>query len=193
MTKTSTKTLHRQQRISIWKIILVLLVAGISYRQVRSAVQTPEAILVLGGATEREVFAAELAREHPNLLVWISSGSNPEFAKWVFQNAGVDLARLHLDYRAVDTVTNFTTLVDDFQARKIRSVYLVTSDYHMRRARVIAEIILGSHGIDFKPVSVASNQAPESVDKAMRDAARSILWLATGKTGSSLGRLVDTR
>lgn len=165
---------------------VLLLLFGFGFRQVEGLWQRPQAVLVLGGATERERFAAEFARQHPDLPVWISSGSNPEYAEWVFTQAGIDRNRLHLDYQAVDTVTNFTTLADLFKQNKVQSVYLITSDYHMPRAQVIGEIVLGSRGIDFQPVKVPSDRAPESVSKVVRDAARAVLWVATGETGSHL-------
>lgn len=149
----------------------------------------PQAVLVLGGATEREVFAADFAKQHPELPIWVSSGSNPEYAEWVFAEAGIDQGRLHLDYRAVDTVTNFTTLVDEFKAQGITSIYLITSDYHMRRATVIGEIVLGSRGISFKPITVPSQYTPEPFNKVVRDAARSLLWVTTGRTGENLAQL----
>lgn len=151
----------------------------------------PQAVLVLGGAVEREAFAAKFAQEHPNIPIWVSGGSNPEYAEWVFSEAGIHQDRLHLDYRAVDTVTNFTTLVDEFKARGINSVYLITSDYHMRRAAVVGEIVLGSRGISFKSITVPSQHdaTPEPINKVVRDAARSILWVTTGETGTNLARL----
>lgn len=158
------------------------------YQQLKSEFQRPQALLVLGGATEREVFAAKFARSHPALPIWVSSGSNPEFAEWVFSEAGIKSDRLHLDYRAVDTVTNFTTLVDELKARGIESVYLITSDDHMRRAQIIGEIVLGSRGISFKPVAVPSGRTPEPVQKAVRDGARAILWLTTGYTGANFSQ-----
>lgn len=166
-------------------LILVLLF-GFGYRQVEGMWRHPQAVLVLGGAAERERFAAEFAKQHPELPVWVSSGSNPEYAEWVFTEAGIDPTRIHLDYRAVDTVTNFTTLADYFKTRNIRSVYLITSDYHMRRAQVIGEIVLGSRGIDFQPVAVPSKRSPEPMNKVVRDAARAVLWVTTGRTGSDL-------
>jgi uncharacterized SAM-binding protein YcdF (DUF218 family) len=168
------------------KWTLVLLLLGISYKWLAGVFLQPQAVLVLGGALEREVFAAEFAKEHPNLPIWVSSGSNPEYSEWVFSEAGIAADRLHLDYQAVDTVTNFTTLVKEFKARGINSIYLITSDYHMRRASVIGEIVLGSQGIDFKPVAVVSERSPESINKAIRDGARAVLWVATGQTGDSL-------
>lgn len=147
----------------------------------------PQAVLVLGGSTshlEREKFTANFVRDHPSLPIWISGGSPPESTENVFTKAGVNLKRLHLDYEAVDTVTNFTTLVDKLQAQGIKSVYLITSEYHMRRARVVGEIVLGSRGIQLKPVSVPSQNIGEPVDKSIRDGVRALLWVATGYTGA---------
>ncbi|MBF2066797.1 MAG: YdcF family protein [Calothrix sp. C42_A2020_038] len=157
------------------------------YREVRNQFIQPQAILVLGGSSERlerEKFTAKFAQKHPKIPIWISGGSPKAPTRLVFSKQGVDLKRLHLDYDAVDTVTNFTTLVDELEARGIRKVYLVTSDYHMRRASIIGQIVLGSRGIDFKPVSVPSNASPEPVQKSVRDGVRSILWLTTGYTGA---------
>ncbi|MBD2295274.1 YdcF family protein [Anabaena sphaerica FACHB-251] len=157
------------------------------YKEVQIRFVHPQAVLVLGGSTkrlEREKFTADFAKKHPNIPIWITGGSPPSYTKEVFAKAGVDSRRLYLDYEAVDTVTNFTTLVDDLQAKGIKSVYLITSDFHMRRACVIGEIVLGSRGIEFKAVSVPSTTAPEPIEKAIRDGARAIIWVATGYTGA---------
>jgi uncharacterized SAM-binding protein YcdF (DUF218 family) len=69
--------------------------------------------------------------------------------------------------------------------RGITSVYLVTSDYHMRRAQWIAEVIGSERGILFKTVPIPSNRSPEPILKALRDSGRAIVWLATGYTGAS--------
>lgn len=155
------------------------------YREIQSQFLPPQAMLVLGGSTkhlEREKFTAEFAHKHPNLPIWITGGSPPNSTQQVFIKAGVNPKLLHLDYEAVDTLTNFTTLVDDLQARGVKRVFLITSDFHMLRASVIGEIILGSRGITFKPVSVPSEQSPEPISKSIRDGARAIIWVATGYT-----------
>ena len=154
----------------------------------RTQATQKEAIFVLGGATKRERFAAEFAQQHPKLPIWVSSGSPKEYAQRVFARAGIDKSRIHLDYQAVDTVTNFTTLVDEFQAKGINSVYLITSSDHMRRARVIGEIVFGSRGITLKPVSVPSGRASEPTEKCLRDGARALLWVTSGHTGATLGQ-----
>ncbi|MBD2102141.1 YdcF family protein [Leptolyngbya sp. FACHB-261] len=148
--------------------------------------EQPQAILVLGGDREREDFAADFAQQHPDLPIWVSSGTNLEYSEWTFDQAGVAPSRVQRDYRAVDTVTNFTTLVDDLEAQGIHSLYLITSDYHMRRARVIGEIVLGSQGISLWPIAVPSHRSPEPLSKVARDGARALLWLVTGQTGSTL-------
>lgn len=174
-------------KLLFWSFTL-LPVLWFGYRGVQTYLSQPEAIVVLGGAPEREDFAATFAREHPNLPIWVSSGSNVEYTEGVFSEAGVDFERLHLDRTAVDTVTNFTTLVDELESRGISSVYLITSDYHMRRARIIGEIVFGSRNIYVKPVSVPSDRDAEPLQKAVRDGARAILWITTGHTGSTLSQ-----
>lgn len=170
------------------RLMLVILPLTLlwGYKKVQTVFVEPQAILVLGGSTERlerEKFTADFAKKYPNLPIWISGGSPEGATKRVFIKAGVNQQRLYLDYRANNTVENFTTLVDDLKKRGIKKLYLVTSDYHMRRATVIGEIVLGSRGIDFKTVSVPSQNNSEPVGKSIRDGVRSIVWVATGLGG----------
>jgi uncharacterized SAM-binding protein YcdF (DUF218 family) len=179
-------------RLRLWPAFFLLLTGFLTYRHLEGYFRQPQAILVLGGAPEREIFAAHFAHEHPDLPIWISSGAPAPYTESVFSEAGINLSRLHLNYEARNTVTNFTTLVDEFKARGFRSIYLITSDYHMRRAQVIGEIVLGSQDIDFKPVSVPSKAPyPESLDKTIRDAIRSLLWVTTGHTGDGWGQSLN--
>jgi uncharacterized SAM-binding protein YcdF (DUF218 family) len=169
-------------------LVAAVVVGYIPARLAIAAYQNPvpQAILTLGGRSAREAFTAQWAAIHPNLEVWISSGLRPNEARPIFQGEGVSEARVHLDYRAVDTVTNFTTLVSDLEQHHIHHIYLITSDYHMPRAIAIATVVLGSHGITFTPIAVPSEKAPESKLRVARDVVRSFVWIAIGKTGASL-------
>lgn len=158
------------------------------YQQLQRWLTRPEAVLVLGGAQERERYAANIAKNNSDLEVLVSSGSPRWYAEKIFENRGIERDRVKLDYQAQDTVTNFTTLVDQLEAQEIDSVYLVTSENHMFRARIVGEIVLGSRGITFKPVTVPTDAPPESFPKVMRDGARALLWVTTGYTGASLAR-----
>ena len=167
-----------------WIILSTLAIACyyIGYKEVKSYLVQPEALFVLGGHEEREKFAAELAQQYPELPIWVSSGSPQQYVKKIFAARGINSDRIHLDYQASDTVTNFTTLVDELKAQGIDSVYLITSANHMTRARIIGEIVFGSHGILLKPIPVPSESPPEPIEKSIRDGARAILWLTTGHT-----------
>ncbi|HHP7245047.1 MAG TPA: YdcF family protein [Elainellaceae cyanobacterium] len=169
-------------------LIPVLLIPFISIRLAIAHAQfpQPQAIFTLGGGSSREEFAAQFAKNYPTLPIWISSGIYDYQAQTLFQSADISLDRLHLDRRATDTVTNFTTLVNTFQDHDIHHLYLITSDFHMPRARAIAFLVLGSYGIAYTPISVPSDQPNESWLKTARDIGRSLLWIVTGRTGRSM-------
>lgn len=181
---------RRGRGIVKFAVIVSLLPAlWVGQQRIKATLREPQALLVLGGSIEREQYAAEFAQTHPNLMVWVSSGSNPEYAEWVFQQSNIKSSRVRLDYRAVDTVTNFTTLVDDLKAEGITSVYLVTSDYHMRRAAIIGQVVLGSRGITFRSLEVPSEEPkPEALLRSLRDGVRAVMWVLTGYNGSTWGR-----
>ncbi len=184
----TTKKRRSRHRWQLWKLLLlispILLPIGwMGYREVENTWIQPQAIFILGGEEDREIFGAKFAHSHPQLPVWISSGAPPNYAKKVFKKAGVSANNLHLDYQAIDTVTNFTTLVDQFKSKGITSVYLFTSDDHIPRARIIGEIVFGSHGIKVKPITFESGRDLEPVQKTIRDGFRSVWWLITGYAG----------
>jgi uncharacterized SAM-binding protein YcdF (DUF218 family) len=152
----------------------------------------PQAILVLGGDYDRSRAAGDLWQRHQEMTIWLSEVELyfPEHQK-IFRSKGVPDEKMRFDGKASDTVTNFTTTVDQFNNAKLNHLYLVTSDYHMNRATGIATIVYGSRGIIVTPVSVANKEGSklawyvqEKGSRTARDIARSILWLFTGKTGA---------
>jgi len=175
---------------SFWVGLLlpVLLLVGVLIRLGIAYQQAPQAqlILTLGGGPLRPRFTAQFAQAHPALNVWISSGLPPEQVKPIFEAAGIPEQRVHLDYEAVDTVTNFTSLVDDLKRREVEHLYLITSDFHLRRAVAIAILVFGSRGIAFTPVGIPSERSPEPLLFAILDILRAVLWLLTGYTGAGL-------
>ena len=183
-----SRQVPKRRRWRLWKLLLpispLLLPLGwAGYREIENTWIEPQVVFVLGGEVGREKFAVQFAKTHPDLPIWISGGAPSGYTRRLFTKAGVTTADLHLDYQASDTVTNFTSLVDRFEAEGVDSVYLVTSDDHMPRARAIGEIVFGSRGIKVKPVSFPSGRATESPRKIFRDSLRALLWLGTGYTG----------
>jgi uncharacterized SAM-binding protein YcdF (DUF218 family) len=181
----------RRQRHFALLIVLGCLLFITSVLPIRLAVAKilapePQAIFMLGGGSEREEATALFAYHYPELDVWISSGASPEKSREIFTEAGVTIERVHLDYRAVDTVTNFTTMVEVFQQQGIHHVYLLTSEFHMARSRTLATLIFGFHGIIVTPIPISDSKNTEAKLKIIRDAIRAIVWLITGHSGSSL-------
>ncbi len=174
------------RRVVLGSLGVLLLYGPINLALAQALWPEPDGILVLGGNPHREATAARWARAHPSLRVWSSSGLGPDQAYPIFDALGVSRDRVTLDYQAVDTVTNFTTLVKTFHQNHVHHLYLITSDYHMPRARAIATIILGSYRIAFTPVIAPSLTSAESPLRICRDVLRSWLWLTTGWSGANL-------
>ena len=174
----------RRPRLGRW---LLLLLAGggllvLSRGLWQPPLPPPQMILVLGGDVERERVAAELA-QRDGLPVLVSGGSNPEYAHWLFGRQGLDERRVQLDYRATDTLTNFTSIVDELRRAKVRHVLLVTSSDHMERALLVGRLVAGSRGIGLTPVAVpcGGRCEPEGRRKVWGDGLRAALWVVTGR------------
>ena len=182
-----------QVAITVATLLIFLGIIPVRLAIAAYQVPQPQAILALGGRSNREELAAQVAVVDPDLEVWVSSGSPPRQAYKIFRAAGIADQRVHLDYQATDTVTNFTTLVSVFKQRRIHHLYLITSDFHMPRARAIATLILGSQGITFTPITVLSEEPQEPSLSTVRDVGRSLLWIVTGRTGANFGRLLENK
>jgi hypothetical protein len=178
---------RRRRRSPPWRLGLLLVLAGgwvwLSRGWWWPSPPPAQMILVLGGDVERERHAAEIARER-SLPVVVSGGSNPEYAQWLFvERQGLPSQQVQLDYRATDTLTNFTPLVDDLRRARIRHALLVTSSDHMDRALLVGRIVAGSRGIHLTPEPVACGRqcVPESRRKVWGDGLRAALWVVSGR------------
>ncbi len=143
--------------------------------------QPPELVLVLGGDIDREHVGAQLASELSLPLV-VSGGSNPEHAQWLVQEAGLPENQFKLDYRAQDTLENFTSLVDEFYEQGIQHALLVTSEDHLPRSMEVGFLVAGSRGIRLTPIAVscAAYCNQESRLKRSFDWFRALTWVMTG-------------
>ena len=148
--------------------------------------QQPQVILVLGGDIDREVAGIKIAKEL-NIPLIISGGSNSQFSDWLIKEGGISKDLVKRDYRAKDTLTNFTSIIDDLKEEKITHILLITSKYHIERAKVIGEIIASSRGIRLTSLSIpcksfcSVKEQKESAPKKNIDFLRSIIWVVTGK------------
>lgn len=183
----SSKNSHFYLKLILIGFLALLSVIPIKLAIAQMLAPTPQAIFVLGGSSDRMEFAARFWQSHPQLDIWVSDDLlSLEGDRQIFLQYGVPGDRLHLDGRATDTVTNFTTVAADFVSHKLQNLYLITSDFHMRRSRAIAAIVLGSRGVVVTPMAVRSQVPSESLVHVLRDCGRSVLWIITGRTGASL-------
>jgi uncharacterized SAM-binding protein YcdF (DUF218 family) len=163
-------------------------------------------MLILGGGRgDRELNAFALYRhfeqlgrlkekqERPPLDVWVSSGGDEAPLRASALTFGIPATALHFDYGAVDTVTNFTSLIDTFSKRHYTHVVVVTDDVHMVRARTVARIIFQTNGIKVSTHSLRTSGEAEPLWKVVRDYLRCVVWYYVGYAGSTLsGRYHDS-
>lgn len=162
--------------------LLLLLMGVIAIKLAIAQRQAPEpqAILVLGGGEGREEFAAQFAHKHPHLKIWVSSADYLKTSKF-FREASISQRQIICEWRAVDTVANFTYNLKHLQSNHIKHIYLITSEDHLPRAKMIASLILGSRGIAFTSVAIPSDKRIESLFllRAITDFFHVLIWIIT--------------
>mmetsp|Transcript_4 Transcript_4/g.10 ORF Transcript_4/g.10 Transcript_4/m.10 type:complete len:192 (-) Transcript_4:1294-1869(-) len=160
--------------------------------------RTKSLVLVLGGGADRErrCIASAWAKLNEGATsgrsfvpLWLSGPALTEDVKETAFQAGCDVDYLLVDYEAIDTLSNFTTLVDLMKKHKFKVVHISTSTLHMRRAKAIAEIVLPASRLELgETIEVAPSPGEhhESDLVRWRDIARSYLWTWTGLDPSAI-------
>ncbi len=144
-----------------------------------AATQPIDAFFVLGGSIRREIYVAQLAKEHPEVRVLISQGSADPCIWLVFQREKAPIRQVWLERCANSTFNNFYFNIPVWRRWGVRKVKLITSATHLPRAKWMAQILLGAHGIWVEPDIVEEQGIPgnrESVLKTGIDVTRSLVW-----------------
>lgn len=155
---------------------------GFKYWQLQAALLAPvTAIAVIGGGVPREIAAAQLARDYPDLPVYVLGGEARECTDKIFGEWDVDLRRVVTDYRSRSTLTNLTTLLPYLRERPTR-VAVVTDSGGWRRAQMLGTIILGNSGIAMAPALLRGEGSSrgESTEKIALEAVLATLWILLG-------------
>lgn len=146
----------------------------------RSASQQPVgAFLVLGGSITREIYVAELAKQYPQTPILISKGSLDPCILLIFQRANAPMQNVWLEKCADSTFGNFYFSLPILQQWQVHNVKLITSPTHLPRAKWLAQIVLGSHGIWVEPELVKETGIPgnrESRLSTTLDVTRGFFW-----------------
>jgi len=145
-----------------------------------AALGPTDAFFVLGGSIRREMYVAELAKQHPEIRVLISQGSEDPCILLVFQREQAPLSQVWLEKCADSTFDNFYFNIPLLNRWGVRKIKLITSTTHLPRAQWMAQIMLGAHGIWVEPDIIEEQGTGnwETFYKTGLDLARSLGWVA---------------
>ncbi|HBB34981.1 MAG TPA: hypothetical protein DDZ80_02900 [Cyanobacteria bacterium UBA8803] len=168
-------------RLGLW-LLGILLTLGVlfnTFRLMAAAAAPVDTLFVLGGSIQREVAAAELVKQHPQARVLISHGSLDPCILLIFQKFQAPIRQVWLEKCANSTFGNFYFNIPRLRLWGVRKVRLITSPSHLPRAKWMAQILLGAHGIwvdveSVKELGIPGNR--ESWLKTGVDVARSLIW-----------------
>lgn len=138
-----------------------------------------DVFFVLGGGIDREIYVAQLAKQHPKVRVLISQGSEDPCILLIFQREQAPIRQVWLEKCADSTFDNFYFNIPILKQWGVRKIKLITSASHLPRAQWMAQILLGAHGI-WVETDIALHQGTpgnrESVLKAGLDITRCLVW-----------------
>ena len=129
--------------------------------------------------------AAAAARSFPNTILVCSGGAtgadNPEkhteaalMKEYLSERCGIDAARIYIDERAMTTEENAINTLEILRERGVRSMTIVTSDYHQRWGQAVynaaAEICRRQYGFSVRIIgNYCCRIAPSSAAYARGD------------------------
>jgi uncharacterized SAM-binding protein YcdF (DUF218 family) len=175
----------KQKRIAKTILIIILgamlgsLLINVAIRLPLNASKPVNAILVLGGSIQREIYTAKLTKDYPDVPIIISHGSDDPCILSIFQAQNARLNNVWLEHCAHNTFDNFFFNIPTLRRWGAHKVKVVTSGSHLKRATWMGKILLGANGIAVEVDSVKERGRPgnrESQLKTTLDLSRSILW-----------------
>lgn len=140
---------------------------------------TVHTIISLGGNINRLPHACRLALNFPGAHLIISSEGDAARCLQIALDTGLPRERIHLDYRAWDTVTNFTKTTDQVKRFGTTDLHVVTDGFHMLRSFGIARIVYALSPVRCHP-DPTSVGSPEAWRLVLSDWLRALVWRFTG-------------
>ncbi|MCM0592172.1 MAG: YdcF family protein [Gloeotrichia echinulata DEX184] len=174
------KLLQVLQRLA-WglSVILGIWLICTTITLVSASSQPVDTYFVLGGSIQREIYVAQLAKKSPQTPILISHGSLDPCIWLIFQREAAELQNVWLENCANSTFENFYYNIPILRLWGVHKVKLITSATHLPRAKWLAQILLGSHGIWVETDIVPEQGIPgnyESWWKTGLDVTRSVFW-----------------
>ena len=160
-------------------VLVTKLLFNVTWKLPHNRNMPTDAFFVLGGSINREIYVAKLAKQYPDIPILISHGSDDPCIFLIFQREQAPLNRVWLEKCAESTFGNFFFSLPILTKWNVHKVKLITSATHLPRAKWLAQILLGSHGISIELDIAPEKGVPgnyESVAKTRLDLIRSFFW-----------------
>jgi uncharacterized SAM-binding protein YcdF (DUF218 family) len=175
------KIVRRIVLTSITLFIIASLAALLSQilRLSTAAQQPVDLFFVLGGSIRREIYVSQLAKQFPNTRILISTGSDDPCIFKLFERVNAPVEQVWLEKCADSTFGNFFFSLPLLKQWQIHHVKLITSESHLPRAKWMAQILLGAHGMWVEVDVVEETGIPgnqESGLKTILDLMRAVIW-----------------
>jgi len=138
-----------------------------------------DVFFVLGGGINREIYVAQLAKQHPETRVLISQGSEDPCILLIFLREQAPIRQVWLEKCADSTFDNFYFNIPILNRWGVRKVKLITSSSQAPRAKLMAQLMFGAHGIWVETDIAPEQDRPgnrESILKTGLDIGRSLVW-----------------
>ncbi|QSJ19541.1 YdcF family protein [Nostoc sp. UHCC 0702] len=160
-------------------IIFVIWLTFTTIALVFASSEPVDGFFVLGGSIRREIYIAQQAKQYPQTPILISQGSKDPCIWLIFQREAADVQNVWLEKCANSTFDNFYYGIPILRRWGVHKIKLITSPTHLPRAKWMAQILFGAHGIWVEPdiveeLGIPGNQ--ESWGKTVLDITRSLLW-----------------
>ena len=170
--------------IIITTALSVSLAFNVLVKLPRNAQSSADGILVLGGSVSREIYAAKLARQNPQIPILIAKGSPDPCIYWVFERTPASMNNVWLEICSSSTFANFVYGIPILKTWNVHKVKLITSGTHIRRSKWLAKILLGSQGIWVDLTIAPEKGVPGNTEfllKTIADLTRSVVWAFLGQ------------
>lgn len=178
---------RKKKKIVTGVIFISFLILGIlgglataQITRLNSAASGPiDAILVLGGSINREIYVTEFAKQNPDLPIVISQGSASPCVQLIFDRDRAPNQNVWLERCAFSTFTNFTFSGELLKQWNVKKVKVITSETHLPRAKWLAQILLGAKGIAVEIDAIEEKGIPGNKElwlKTALDVTRSLIW-----------------
>ncbi len=132
--------------------------------------------LVLGGTPHREIFVAQLVKQHPGIKVLISGGSEDPCIWLMFDKEKTPKDNVWMESCSKNTFENFYYSAPILNRLGARKVLLITDISQSGRALPMAQIMLGAKGMCVELQLVPNSSGEISRHPLALDLALSVGW-----------------